>query len=123
MNKILKFLHSFGLLTMFLLASCGADLNKNKKPLPVESPLVTQCACASIYEPICGSNNVSYDNVCIATCFGATQVKQGSCKCSADLDVCGDDGVTYKECVAQDMIAKGTLTKIVKFADCSASIY
>jgi hypothetical protein len=121
MSKISKFLHSFFFLTILVLASCGADFNKNKKPLPVESPLTAQCSCAMTYEPICGSNGVTYDNVCIAGCFNATQVKQGSCTCSPTKDVCGDDGVTYKECDAQDLIAKGMLTKITSFADCSVT--
>jgi hypothetical protein len=124
MSKILRCLHLFGIFSFILLASCGADLNKKPKALPVENALGTQCSCNTTYSPVCGSDGRDYDNICMATCFKATEVKQGSCDClKNNKDVCGDDGNTYKECVAQDMIAAGTLSKIVKFADCAATVY
>lgn len=116
MSNILRYLQLFSLI---LLLSCGADLNKNKKPLPVESPLTADCNCTHVFEPVCGVDNRSYANACFATCAKTTQAKQGACSCDANLKVCGDDGITYDECTAQDKIAQGTLTKIDKFTACN----
>ena len=115
MSKILGYIH---LCSLLILVSCGADLNKSKKPIPVESPLVSECSCTHTFEPVCGADNKSYANACFATCAKTTQVRQGSCDCSPTMKVCGDDGVTYTECKAQEKIADGSLTKIDKFTAC-----
>ena len=125
MNRIFKIFHLFSFLTLLVLASCGAEIKSAKLTSSSSNFLGTQCACNSTYSPICGSDGKDYENTCIATCFKATEVKQGSCNCSNTKTVCGDDGNPYTECDAQDLIAKGnqTITKIVKFADCSATAY
>ncbi|MBY0415233.1 MAG: hypothetical protein K2Q18_13765 [Bdellovibrionales bacterium] len=122
MSKIFKFLPF--ILTLFILVSCGADLKKAKALQKEEAALTgPECACNTAYSPVCGSNSVDYDNSCIAACFKATVAKQGHCSCNNSRKVCGDDGNTWGECEAQDMLAAGTLTRIVKFADCSATTY
>lgn len=77
--------------------------------------------------PVCGYNNVTYDNLCQATChYGAEANKfaQGRCVCSSSGPVCGDDNKTYEsECDAQAAIRNGYMKKIVKYADCSAASY
>lgn len=123
MSKVIKILPL--ILSLFVFVSCGNDLKKPKALVKEDSSSLTgpSCACNVTYSPVCGSNNVDYDNSCIAACFSATVSKQGHCSCSNSRKVCGDDGVTYGECVAQDMLVDGTLTRITKFADCSATTY
>ncbi|KAG2487687.1 hypothetical protein HYH03_013687 [Edaphochlamys debaryana] len=63
------------------------------------------CPCPRILAPVCGTDNVTYNNDCIATCAGARVAYKGKCAnpagCAAVLcpnlkaEVCGNDGVTY----------------------------
>jgi hypothetical protein len=121
MNRIF---YIFSFFTLIILASCGAEI-KSAKLSSSQNYLTSECACDSTYSPVCGSDGKNYDNTCVAACFKATAAKQGSCTCSSTKTVCGDDGNNYTECDAQDLIAKGnqSITKIVKFADCSAVTY
>lgn len=119
MRKLFKFLPF--IFSLFILISCGVDIKKPKTLKSEESLTGPTCACDSSYSPVCGSNNVDYENSCIASCFSATVSKQGHCSCSSTRMVCGDDGNSYNECVAQDMLTEGTLNKIVKFSDCSST--
>lgn len=122
MNRIFKLLHFIFFLSLLVLVSCGAEI-KTSKMGSSENFLSTQCGCTATYSPICGTNGKDYENACIASCFKVAELKQGSCSCDKKLMVCGDDGVTYNECDAQDLISKNAITKIVKFADCSAATY
>lgn len=37
------------------------------------------CTCPTIYDPVCGCNNVNYDNSCLASIAGVTNWTQGVC--------------------------------------------
>lgn len=119
MKRVSLFLYSFALL---LLVSCGADLTSPKSTSGQNTLNGAQCGCTASYMPVCGVNNITYDNSCIASCYQVTQTTQGNCICS-ERPVCGDDGATYTECEAQAAIRNGTIKKIVKFVDCSAASY
>ena len=46
----------------------------------VQKAKQTDCVCITIYEPVCGCNNITYSNSCKAGCEGITQYTKGPCK-------------------------------------------
>jgi len=35
--------------------------------------------CIQLYDPVCGCNNITYSNACIAESWGINQFSQGAC--------------------------------------------
>jgi hypothetical protein len=63
-----------------------------------ESP--QPCDCITNEAPVCGSNEVTYNNDCRAECAGVTDYSDGpcqeDCQCIAVYEpVCGSNGLTY----------------------------
>lgn len=117
MKRMSQILYSLGLLTLVILSSCGKD---NSTSTPASASVSTfngTCSFTSEYSPVCGINNITYDNVSIAKCYNVTRTSPGNCICS-DRPVCGDDGKTYTECDAQEAYLHGKIKRIVKFSDC-----
>lgn len=75
------------------------------------------CSCTSEYMPVCAGDGPnkgsSYDNICIATCMGATQTTPGHCQCNSSIMVCVDNSTTVDECTAQK-----NGSNITKFIPC-----
>lgn len=64
----------FSLLMFFSKCSSNDDL-----PCPpgVEKE---DCICMSVYEPVCGCDQVTYSNSCVAACHDIEVAHQGACK-------------------------------------------
>ncbi len=56
---------------LLLTASCGKN---NCDPKPTQD-----CLCITLYDPVCGCDDVTYGNDCEANCAGVT-FKKGECK-------------------------------------------
>ena len=66
-----------------LLLSCNSTKNSsadeaNKKEDCVEK-IDPACSCMMVYEPVCGCNNKTYSNACLAECSGIKEYKKGEC--------------------------------------------
>jgi hypothetical protein len=122
MKRMSKILYSFCLLTLLLLTACGKDNNTSGTSSGTSSLVGGSCSCTATYSPVCGANDITYDNICIANCYKVTETLQGNCICT-ERPVCGDNGRTYTECDAQAAIRNGQIKKIVKFSDCRSATY
>jgi len=38
------------------------------------------CNCITLYDPVCGCDNITYGNSCAALCQGITEYTEGECK-------------------------------------------
>lgn len=67
MNKLF-----IALLATFTFTSCTKSADCTA--IPNED-----CVCITLYDPVCGCNNVTYGNACEAGCAGISDVTQGRC--------------------------------------------
>jgi Kazal-type serine protease inhibitor domain len=80
----MKTLKSLTLLSLLALASaCG---KQDAAPKPKLEATATSAAkggpgyeCLDVYDPVCGSNGVTYSNACYARRAGVTSYTRGAC--------------------------------------------
>lgn len=102
------------LVIILFLASCGLDNFKYQTTTTSASisSAPASCLCATTFSPVCGKEDgKSYENACMAKCFGNQTWSSGNCSCNKDIVVCGSDGKNYNECEAREQ--KISITKFV----------
>lgn len=52
--------------------ACQNDDCSSKSPSP-------DCICTMDYNPVCGCDDVTYSNACMAECHGIEEYTQGAC--------------------------------------------
>ncbi|TAE39369.1 MAG: protease inhibitor Kazal-type [Runella slithyformis] len=65
------------ILALILVLGCQ---EKNNEPTPncVEK-INDQIVCTALYDPVCGCNNKTYGNACVAGASGITNFTKGEC--------------------------------------------
>ncbi|MEN8845283.1 MAG: hypothetical protein ABF261_03280 [Candidatus Arcticimaribacter sp.] len=67
-----KHLHLVFLLLLYGCTKTEEDCQANSFQYPTQ-------VCIQLYEPVCGCNNITYSNACIAESWGVVQFSQGAC--------------------------------------------
>ena len=102
------------LLILSLVASCGADKLKVGATNSMSGMSAQSCACNTSGPPVCSAGK-EYLNSCLASCYGALEIKVGHCQCEGHI-VCGSDGQNHNECAARNDLG----LSIVKYIPCEA---
>ncbi len=67
------------LLAIATLLAINIACKKDDDVTCVENPRI-DCLCTADYDPVCGCNNKTYSNPCMANCAGITEYTKGACK-------------------------------------------
>ena len=60
---------------MFVMLCCFTSCKKSD----CEEQLKANCFCTQQYDPVCGCNDITYGNACMAECNSITEYVKGEC--------------------------------------------
>ena len=66
-------------LILFIFFSAATTCSENEEFACIED-IDDQCACITLYEPVCGCNGKTYGNSCEAECAGIQDYTKGACE-------------------------------------------
>ena len=64
---------------LFVLMVISVCFSCKKEETQCVENLNPDCACYLIYAPVCGCNDKTYANDCVAECYGITEYVDGEC--------------------------------------------
>ena len=65
----------FYVLFLLMLYACP----KVEEDCPINATQDPALVCIQLYDPVCGCNDITYSNACIAESWGVNQFSQGAC--------------------------------------------
>lgn len=62
---------------IFLFCACSPSKTNDRA---CKEAAKKDCVCTMQYDPVCGCDNVTYSNACMANCEGVQRYTKGACK-------------------------------------------